>query len=470
MNIIEALDTPELFGDTFQSDSWATWRAVLSAAFALPMDQEQEDTYKRLAGGRELPSERVSRLVVVAGRRSAKTHVAAAIAVYLGTVGAAVENLTGKLAPGERGVIFLCATDRSQAKVALNFITGLFDQSPVLSAMIQKRNAESLDLNNGVSIEVATASFRSIRGRAMLAFIGDEIAFFRDSATSAANDKEIIRAATPGLATTGGLLVAISSPWAQRGWLYEQYRKHYGQDSKTLVIKGATTEFNPTLPLEVIEEALLEDAESAKTEWLGEFRDSIASYVDRATVESCTRPRPIILPPEKGKQFTAFVDPAGGGSGSNADHFTLSIGYKEKEKVIVCGVWGKRGNPAAITEEFSQILKAYGCKKAYSDKYAGQYPATEFKRHGITLKYTDKNRSQLYTELLPMLNTGQIELPADTVLINQLSALERTPGRLTDIVNHSPGSHDDFSNAVAGLAYHARSGTKDYPKFTVSMY
>ncbi len=466
MNILEALQTPELFGDAFIGESWEAWRAILSGSFALPMEGERLELFNTLAGGREPPSKRVRELWCIAGRRSAKTHTAAAVAVYLATVGAALEGLTEKLSAGETGVIALMATDRSQAKVALQYIHGLFDQSPVLRGMINKRNAESLELTNRVCIEVSTSNFRAVRGRTLLACIFDEVAFFR-AESSDATDVEIYRAAIPGLATTGGLLIGISSPWAKRGLLYAKYQKHYGQPGDVLVVKGPTSLFNPTLDPQVVADALADDPEAAKTEWLGEFRDGIASFVDRDVIESCVRPRPLILPPRPGVKYAGFVDPAGGGIGKNADQFTMAIGYRDEDKAVICGVWGRRGSPAEITAEYAQILKAYRISQVHSDRYAGQFPAEEFRRHGIRLQYTDHTRSQLYAETLPLFNTGRIELPNDPALVGQFSLLERRTGRLADIIDHAPGSHDDLANAAAGCAVHIGT-TRDFPRITTT--
>lgn len=455
MNILEAMQTPELFGDTFTADSWEAWRAVLSGAFGIPMDDDRRALFDELAGGREPPSGRVQQLWVIAGRRSAKTHTAAAVAVYLGTVGAALEGLTDKLAPGEKGVIALLATDRSQAKVALQFILGILEGSPVLSQMVHKKNTESIELTNGIVIEVSTSSYRAIRGRTLLAVLLDEIAFFRDSETSAANDREIYRAAVPGLATTGGLLIGISSPWAKRGLLYEKYRRHFAQAGDVLVIKAPTTTLNPTLNPRIIEDALADDPEAAKTEWLAEFRDGISSFLDRSIVEGCTRQKPLIIPPRPNVRHIAFADPAGGGQSANADHFTLAIGYPEAgSRVVVAGVWGRKGSPAEIVAEYAAILRDYGVREVFADRFAAGWPVGEFLRHGIKLTHTDKNRSQLYSEVLPLFNTGRIELPDDTTLINQFAGLERRAGRNQEIIDHPPGQHDDHSNAVAGLAYH----------------
>lgn len=456
MNILAALQTPELFGDTFTGQSWEAWRAALSGAFAIAMDDDRRALFGELAGGREPPSERVRELWVVAGRRSAKTHTSAAIAVFLATIGAIQEKLTDRLSPGEKGVIALLATDRSQAKVALQFINGIFDNSPVLNQMVKSRNTESIELHNRVTIEVSTSSYRAIRGRTLLAAILDEIAFFRDSDTSTANDKEIYRAAIPGLATTGGMLIGISSPWAKRGLLYEKYRKHYGQDGDVLVIKAPTLTMNPTLDPRIVADALLDDPEGAKTEWLAEFRDGISSFLDRAVVESCMRAKPLIIPPRPHVRHIAFADPAGGGQSANADHFTLAIGYPEAgSRVVVAGAWGEKGSPAEIVAKYAAILRDYGVREVFADRYGSGWPVGEFLRHGIKLTHTDKNRSQLYSEVLPLFSTGRIEIPNDTTLINQFSSLERRTGRNQEIIDHPPGQHDDYSNAVAGLAYHA---------------
>lgn len=361
MNILEAMQSPELFGDSFQGESWESWRAVLSGAFAIPMDEDRLTLFKQLAGDREPPQERVRELWCIAGRRSAKTHTAAAIAVYLATVGAELEGLTSKLSTGERGVIALLATDRTQAKTALNYIAGMLDASPVLRQMVLKQNTESVELVNNVTIEVNTANYKAVRSRTLLACIMDETAFFTDSATSTANDQEIYRAAVPGLATTGGLLIAISSPYAKRGLLYSKFRKHYGADGRVLVVKGATSVFNPTLDPQIIQDAIDEDPEAAKTEWLGEFREGISSFVDRAVIESCTRQKPLIVPPMPGIKYQAFVDPAGGGESPNSDQFTMAIGYPENGKAVICGVWGRKGSPAEITAEYAEILKTYKC-------------------------------------------------------------------------------------------------------------
>lgn len=453
MNLIEYMDHPDLMGDTFQGESWETWRAILCAAFALSMTSKQLNIFEKVAGGRKPPSKRVRELWVAAGRRSAKTQTASSIAIYLGTVAASMDGLSDKLSPGERGVIALIAVDRQQAKVALNYITGMVEASPVLAGMVEKKNTDGIQFNNRVSIEIHTNSFRAVRGRTLLAVLFDEVAFFR-SDSSASPDIETYRAAVPGLATTGGLLIGFSSPYAKRGLLYNKYRKHYGQNDDILVVQGATTDFNPTIDPHVIEDALEDDPEAAQAEWLGQFRNDVEAFIQRETIESLQRTSTLELPYDRAFRYQAFVDPAGGGM----DEFTVAIGHREKEIIVVDVVRAQRGTPAAIVEEYAVLLKSYGILEVHGDRYGGSWPSDEFRKFSIDYKTSEQAKSGLYQDALPLLNSGRVELPPCDRLLNQFMGLERRTSRAgRDSIDHGPGGHDDRANAVAGLLAHAAS-------------
>jgi hypothetical protein len=60
--------------------TWTTWLAVLKAAFALPLSDEEKEIFDAVAGGRPLPKRRVRELWVIAGRRGGKSRIAAALA------------------------------------------------------------------------------------------------------------------------------------------------------------------------------------------------------------------------------------------------------------------------------------------------------------------------------------------------------------------------------------------------------
>src|SRR5580700_4975679 len=100
----------------------------------------------------------------------------------------------------------------------------------MLKALIVRETAEAIDLKNGVTIEILTASFRTVRGYTLIAALCDEIAFWR-SDESANPDSEIIGAIRPAMATIpGAMLLCASSPYARRGELYQTFRRYHGQD------------------------------------------------------------------------------------------------------------------------------------------------------------------------------------------------------------------------------------------------
>ena len=70
--------------------------------------------------------------------------------------------------------------------------------------------------------------------------------------------------ADASVATTGGKLIILSSPYAQSGALYELHKRHYGRDDSPVLIWQATApEMNPTLPQDYLDRMEIEDPEAA---------------------------------------------------------------------------------------------------------------------------------------------------------------------------------------------------------------
>jgi hypothetical protein len=62
----------------------------------------------------------------------------------------------------------------------------------------------------------------------------------------------------------------------------------------------------------------------------------------------------------------------------------------------------------------------------------------------------DKPKSQLYTDLLPLINSGAVDPLENDKLLMQVVGLERRTARGRDSIDHAPGAHDDLANAAAG--------------------
>jgi hypothetical protein len=104
--------------------------------------------------------------------------------------------------------------------------------------------------------------------------------------------------------------------------------------------------------------------------------------------------------------------------------------------------------------DFAALLKTYGVTTVTGDRYAGEWPRERFRKEGITYDVADRPRSDLYRDMLPVLNSGRADLLDSPRLVHQIVSLERRVARGgRESIDHPPGagSHDDQANAVAGV-------------------
>lgn len=444
MNIIEALDDPELFEPWFRGPSWFGWRVVLKAAFALPMTAEEVAFFRTIAD-RDPPRRRVRELWCVVGRRGGKDSVASAIAA----LAAALFDQGASLRPGERALVACLATDRDQSRIILNYTKSYFSDIDLLKGMVQRETANGFELTNLVDVAISTNSFRSVRGRPILCAVLDEISFWRDE-SSANPDEETYKAIKPALASIpGSMIIGISSPYRKSGLLYSKFKKHFGQDGDVLVIKAPTRALNPTISQEIVDEALAEDPIAARAEWMAEFRDDIAGYADSELIEAAVDRNVTVRPPRAGVAYRSFSDPSGGAR----DSFTCAIAHNEAGTAVLdCLIEIKAPfNPTAATEEIAGVLKSYGLKATTGDKYAAQWVVDAFQKCGIKYGHSERDRSSIYLDALPLFTSGRARLIDSKRLTSQFCSLERrTSPAGKDRVDHGPGGHDDLCNSAAG--------------------
>lgn len=443
MNILQAMNDPNLFGAHFSGDTWARHRALIGGFYGLPLDDQQAEHYTELTQ-RQPQQAAFDELWLVMGRRAGKSHTAALLAVYE----AFFNDYTDKLAAGEVASVFVICVDRKAARSVFRYIQGMIEASPMLRTMVVKDTNESIELSNRCTIEIMTASFKAIRGYSVACAILDECAFYSDSGANP--DREIIAAIKPSLATLGGKLIALSSPYARRGVLWDAYKKHFAGDSQRVLVAQAPTQLmNPLLPPEVIAEAYEDDPASAAAEYGAEFRKDVETFIDRDVVEAAVIPDRLELPPSKHQKYFGFVDPSGG----SKDAFTMAIAHRDSDKVVIDAIRSRKPpfSPEAVVEEFCTLLKSYRIHQVTGDRYAGEWPREQFSKRGVLYKPASKTKSELYRDMLPLLNSYRIELPDDGQLVKELCNLERKTARGgRDIIDHAPGSHDDLINAVAG--------------------
>jgi hypothetical protein len=295
---------------------------------------------------------------------------------------------------------------------------------------------------------------RSSRGYTFALVVADEAAFWR-SESSVEPDVEVLQAIRPGLATLpGARLIVISSPYARRGVLWTAFRVHYGQEgAPVLVWRAPTQTMNASLPARVVEAAYQADPASAAAEYGAEFRTDIEAFITRELIDACNVPGRHGLPPVRRTTYTAFVDPSGGAQ----DAFSLAIAHQEtrggREVSILDHLSARRPpfSPEQVVKEFSATLAAYDVQRVIGDRYGGEWPREQFRKHGVAYEASERTKSDLYRELLPLLTSGRVELLDHPKLATELLGLERRTARGgRDSIDHSPGGHDDLANAAAG--------------------
>ncbi len=443
-----ALADPQLLGSALAGESWRLWRIVLIAAMGEPLTPDELAAFQAVTGRDKSPDQRVEEALFLIGRRGGKDRAASVVATYLG----ALVDWSPVLAKGERAMVLCIGPDQRQAKISRDYIEGVFNSSPVLSGLVVNRTADTLELSNGISIEVRAANFRRLRGVTAVAVIATEAAFWLSDETSGNPDSEILNAVRPSLATTGGPLIVITTPYARRGEVWELYRKHYGPagDPAILIAQGTTRDFNTTLSQAVINRALARDHAAASAEYLAQFRSDVESLLAREAIEAVTIPGRYELPPVAGAQYSAHVDPSGG----SADSMTLAIARMENQAGVLCATRECRPpfSPEAVVSEFAALMKTYGVTTVVGDRYAGEWPRERFRVHGIRYDVAEKSASDFYREFLPLINGRRVELLDHPRLAAQLCALERRTSRSgRDNISHPPQGHDDLANAVAAV-------------------
>jgi hypothetical protein len=193
-----------------------------------------------------------SEAAIVAGRRAGKSRTIAALVAY---VTGLVDHPS--LVLGERGMALILTADQEQSLTVLNYVEAAFNGSPMLKQLVASKTAKQIRLTNGILIQVRASDYRRVRGVTLLLAVTDEIWFFVQNADSQNADTDICAALRRALATCGGILCMISSPYAKKGELYSVWRKHYGPtgDPLVLVVRAASRVLNPTLPQSVVDRA-----------------------------------------------------------------------------------------------------------------------------------------------------------------------------------------------------------------------
>lgn len=289
MTIIDALHDRDFFGGLpafVELSSWGRWLVFLKAFYGLPMDEAEAAIFCQhtgrtcyappLGGWREA--------VAIVGRQAGKTRIAGAVMAFE-AARAALE------APSPDGTevyaIGVAQDQRASIRTLHRYAVSPFELAPALKQLVLARTNDTCRLRGGIVLAAYPCRPAALRGIRAIIGIPDELAFFR-TGEGYMTDTETLRALRPTLATTGGKLLILSSPYGQSGALWDLYRAHYGRDdSSMLVWQASAADMNPTLPSDYLNRMMVDDPEAYRSEVLGEFRSGVGSLFDPEALEVC---------------------------------------------------------------------------------------------------------------------------------------------------------------------------------------
>jgi hypothetical protein len=448
----ESLDDPHLFANILRGDSWKGWRVLLIAAAGEELTDDERIEFKRLTGRAREPGRACSELICVFGRRAGKSTAMVVFNIW----NAALCDHSDVLALGETGIALLISRDQRIARMLLDRTYEIMVASEPLRSMIINKTADTIELDNHCSIEVRPCSYRTLRGPTYISVVCDELAFWFTDANFANPDSEVLTAVKPGLLTTRGCLLMVSSAYSKHGVLYNYYKKYFGPNGPDdiVVAFGTSRDMNPSLSEEEIARAIERDPVANRAEYLSEWRDDAEGFISREIVERCVRDY-IELPPQPGICYRCFIDQASGIEGG--DSFAITIGHKVGTRRVIVDAIREVRPPFNFFEIVATVLvplcKAYKIYKVVGDNYAGELAKAPIRKAGLGFELAEKHKSELYRDpFLGMLNAGEIELPKHDRAVSQICSLERSVQRSgRDQITHPSGGHDDIANAIAGV-------------------
>jgi hypothetical protein len=447
LTIVQAMRRRDLFGGLapFRDlGSWRAWLTFLRAVYGLPLNAEDLALFQRHTGRQEPRTGGYPEAVAIVGRQSGKSRIAATVAAF-----------EAVRARGERDgtdlyALLVAQDERASLRTLFAYAAAPFEKVPGLAAAVRSRKAGTLTLDSHATLAAYPCRPAAVRGLRARVVVCDELAFYI-SGEGNPTDREMLRAVRPCVATTRGRVIVLSSPYGQSGALWDLHRQHYGrEDSSTLLWQASAPDMNPTLPPDYLARMEADDPEAYRSEVLGEFRAGLSTLFDPDAIGACVVAGRRELAPVADVGYRAFADPSGG----RADSFAVAVGHRAGERVVVDVVraWKPPFNPSGVVAEAAGLLKTYRVSEVTGDRFGGEWPREAFRAQGVEYRVAERTTSENLLSLLPVVNTGVVELLEVPDLLRELRGLERrrgTSGR--DRVEGRRGSHDDLAAALAGL-------------------
>lgn len=431
------MDILEFFDRVHPEPSWKAWRTFVKCVYGYALDTDELLIFRKHTGRDGPRASGYPEAAAIVGVQSGKSRICGTLA--------AAEGLRG-----DRGTtaLLIAQDSRSSVRTLFRYAKEPFDV-PALRKQVVGETADYLELKGARLIAAYPSRPQAARGVRASVVILDELCFFTNS-DGRANDTEVLRVARGRVATTRGKVIMISSPYAPSGAMYELYSKHFGnEDSSVLIWQADAPSMNPTLAADYVER-MKDDPEAYESEVLGLFRRGLSMLFEEGALEAVT-PRDVReVMPAGGRVYVAGADAAGG---KGADSFAVAVASPLGDgaaALVAVRAWAPDFSTEVVVKEVADFLRTYGLTTVHADKWGGGLQDDLWQRYGIKRLDPPGNKSDIFLQLLPLVNSGKVSLLDDPALIREARGMERrTSPSGRDRVDHRRGGHDDRVNAAA---------------------
>ncbi len=459
------LTHPEAFALTTASP---LQRAICRVADGLPLGDHlatHPDVAAAMGDVSSLtPGIRPAELLILSGVRVGKSLLAAALAVRA----ALTCDLSG-IRPGEPVRVSVVSLTVDLARVVFDHIVGTLVHKPALrKLLVNSPTADSVDVmhpsGHVVEIKVVAGSRAgsSLVARWSAGVIFDEAPRMNGEEDGVVNFDDARRAAL-GRLLPGAQLVAIGSPWAPRGPVYQMVQEHWQKPSARLVVvRAPAPAMNPNWwTPDRVDKLRQQDEQAYRTDVLGEFSDPESSLFSSGELDRCTRTGgPLVLEREPRHDYRAAMDP-----GTRGNAWTLAIatlrrvGGKDISTIVLAKQWqGSKTdplNPDTVLKDIAADCLRYGLDSVTTDQWSADALRAIADRHKLYLHIetiTAPRKVELYESLRARLADGALELPPDPQVRADLLSLRKrvtTNGISIELPRTADGRHADYAPAIA---------------------
>jgi hypothetical protein len=478
------LTAPQVLGLPASAHQRLACRAIQGGKlpFVSPMNrwgpEVEERTGSRYMLGPVDSLERPRVVYLIVGVRTGKSLLAALVAIRA----ALTCDLSGIKHTNEAVRVSVLSLRKDLAQVIRDHIDGIIERSPLLQQLVLPSHTDadriSLMHPSGRRIEImVVAGARTgaaVVSRWSAGVIVDEAPRFAGANDAKVNFEDLMSASLTRL-VPGAQFLAIGSPWAAYGPVYDAVQKYWKRPADgTLVIRSAAPPWfmgwwTPKLIDEIRESP--QGSVSYKADVLGEFVELATDALSAADIEACRGHEPLK------HHDPTLVHVAGMDPGMKRNAWTLVVARQAEMTLPVADEEGKPVtaptlevvlarqwlpppdgalDPAYVLAEMGPLLQGYGISTVYTDQHCAVPIRTLASQRGLIaaqVDLTQDEKIQLIGELSAKMALRRAWLPDDAQLCDDLKRVRRiatsgSRGLRIELPQTGDGRHCDYVPAL----------------------